>query len=108
MKGRALDWSLTVIYNQTMVQNRKTLLLVGGGLSNGLLAYLLSQRRPEVRVVMLDKGSTLGEGRTWSFFQSDLSESQLEWLKPFISRSWAGYSIHFPGLQRDFKTSVVT
>lgn len=36
------------------------LILVGGGLANGLLALRLRQQRPELRVLLLEQGETLG------------------------------------------------
>jgi lycopene beta-cyclase len=53
-----------------------TLILAGGGLANGLIAWRLRQLRPQVRVLMIESGSSLGGNHTWSFHDSDLTTDQ--------------------------------
>ena len=36
------------------------LILVGGGLANGLLALRLRQARPDLRLLIIEQGETLG------------------------------------------------
>ena len=74
--------------------------LVGGGLANGLIALRLKQRRPELRVRVLEQADHLGGNHTWSFHTSDLSPDQLAWLRPVITRSWPSYRVFFPRLER--------
>lgn len=76
------------------------LLLVGGGLANGLLALRLRQLRPSLRILLLEAGATLGGNHTWSFHASDLSPAQLAWLAPLVAHRWEGHSVRFPGRQR--------
>ena len=76
------------------------LILAGGGLANGLIAWRLKQQRPELRVLCIDEQSVLGGNHTWSFHDGDLSDAQRLWLKPLIARQWEGYDVHFPGLSR--------
>jgi lycopene beta-cyclase len=69
------------------------LVLVGGGLANGLLAWRLLQTRPEVSFAVIEAGSTLGGTHTWSFHGSDVSKSQLEWLWVLASSSWPSHDV---------------
>ena len=74
--------------------------LVGGGLANGLLALRLKQRRPELRVLVIEQEDHLGGNHTWSFHSSDLEPAQLDWVRPLIARSWPSHRVFFPGLER--------
>lgn len=76
------------------------LVLAGGGLANCLIAFRLRQLRPEVEVTLIERESTLGGEHVWSFHGTDLTAAQLEWLAPLIERSWSGYEVRFPDLER--------
>ncbi len=76
------------------------LILVGGGLANGLLAYRLRQTRPDLSLLILERGALIGGDHTWSFHSTDLSEAQNAWLDPFVVYRWPGYEVRFPGLTR--------
>lgn len=76
------------------------LILVGGGLANGLLAMRLRQQRPDLRLLLLEQGETLGGNHTWSFHQHDLSPTQHRWLKPLVGIHWPGYEVIFPDINR--------
>lgn len=78
------------------------LILVGGGLANGLLAWRLQAARPELAVLVLDQAPALGANHTWSFHESDLTPEQRQWLQPLISHRWEGYDVRFPALERTF------
>ncbi|WP_417776540.1 lycopene beta-cyclase CrtY [Stutzerimonas xanthomarina] len=76
------------------------LILVGGGLSNGLLALRLRQARPDLRLLVIEQGETLGGNHTWSFHEHDLTPAQQAWLEPLVDNRWPGYEVIFPDLQR--------
>jgi lycopene beta-cyclase len=76
------------------------LLLAGGGLANGLIAYRLAQTRPEVRFKLVEGGPELGGRHTWSFFGSDLGPDGA-WIAPFLAHSWSQYEVRFPRRQRN-------
>ena len=76
------------------------LILVGGGLANGLLALRLRQQRPDLRLLIVEQGDTLGGNHTWSFHQHDLTPAQQRWLEPMVGQRWPGYEVIFPDLQR--------
>jgi lycopene beta-cyclase len=81
------------------------IIILGGGLWGGLLAYRLNIINPEIDFILFEKGSTFGGNHTWSFHGSDLSDQDFEWIKPFISKSWNGYMVSFPRYQREFTTA---
>ncbi len=75
------------------------LLLAGGGLANGLIAYRLAQTRPEVSFRLVEGGERLGGRHTWSFFSSDLGPDG-DWIAPLVTRSWDHYEVRFPNRRR--------
>ncbi len=79
---------------------RADVLLVGGGLANGLLAWRLRTLRPELRVVLVEREARLGGNCTWSFHTSDVDPAARAWLEPLVRRSWTCYDVRFPGLER--------
>lgn len=76
------------------------IILVGGGLANGLLAHRLRAVQPRLRVVVLERAARLGGNHTWSFHDGDLSPEQHEWIQPFVEHRWASHEVRFPGLRR--------
>jgi lycopene beta-cyclase len=72
------------------------LILAGGGLANGLIAWALCTRRPALRILLIDSGEHIGGNHTWSFHDSDLTPAEREWLAPLVSASWPGYDVVFP------------
>jgi lycopene beta-cyclase len=80
------------------------LTIVGGGLAGGLIAYALSDRRPDVRVTLIEQGAALGGNHIWSFFDSDIAEGDRWIVAPFVSHRWDGYDVRFPGHRRALST----
>lgn len=80
------------------------LILVGGGLANGLIAYRLRQLRPDQPVLLLEQGEALGGTHTWSFHETDVPSPAREWLAPFIVRRWPAQQVIFPDRRRSFST----
>ncbi len=76
------------------------LLLVGGGLANGLLAWRLRRAHPALRVLVLESDPTLGGNHTWCFHASDLSPPQQHWVQPFVAHRWPAHEVRFPGYRR--------
>lgn len=75
-------------------------ILVGGGLANSLIAYRLRVARPDVRIQVVERDATLGGHHTWSFHTNDLLPAQRAWIAPLVERSWEGYDVRFPDLER--------
>jgi lycopene beta-cyclase len=78
--------------------------LVGGGLANSLIALRLKAVRPDLRVLMLERGPSVGGEHTWCHFQTDVSPAVSEWLAPLIVHRWAGYEVRFPDHRRALNT----
>ncbi|MFQ3665153.1 MAG: lycopene beta-cyclase CrtY, partial [Sphingomonadaceae bacterium] len=78
------------------------ILLVGGGLSAGLIALALARHRPEVRVGVVEAQGAFGGNHTWSSFETDLSRDGAEIARPLIAHRWAENSIRFPAYRRHF------
>ncbi len=79
--------------------------IIGGGLSGGLLALALAEKRPECRVLLLDSGARLGGNHVWSWFGPDVPAS-LGWLvDPLVSYKWRGYGVRFRRRRRQLPTS---
>jgi lycopene beta-cyclase len=78
---------------------RPTLLLAGGGLANGLIAWRLASQRPDVDFHLVEGGPRMGGEHTWSFFAADL-EPGSEWIEPLVVRSWDHYDVRFPRRRR--------
>ncbi len=76
------------------------LVLVGGGLANGLLASRLRATRPELSFVLLEAGPTLGGNHTWSFHGTDVTPEQRKWLEPMCSANWHSHEVRLPGVTR--------
>lgn len=79
---------------------RCDVLLAGGGLANGLIAWRLRQQRPGLRLLLVERGATLGGRHTWSFHETDLTPAQNAWISPLVDCSWPGQQVRFPGLRR--------
>lgn len=76
------------------------LILAGGGLANGLIAWRLRQQRPELKVLLLEAGPLPGGNHTWSFHEGDLTPAQHRWIAALVSHRWQGYDVRFPALSR--------
>ena len=79
-------------------------ILVGGGLANVLIALKLRAARPEVNVLVLEQGPTLGANHTWSFHDTDLTPEQLRWIEPLVIASWPRQEVRFPTGRRILET----
>lgn len=80
------------------------IIFVGGGLAGSLCAYRTRQLCPDLDVLVLEQAPRLGGNHTWSFFSSDLDQSQLDWTEPFVAHRWAGYEVRFPARRRKLTT----
>ncbi len=76
------------------------LILVGGGLANGLIGWRLKLRRPSLRLLLLEQAPRIGGNHTWSFHEADLDRAQHEWLAPLVSARWPRYDVIFPDYAR--------
>ncbi len=80
----------------------------GMGLANALAAVRVAKLRPELHIAGFDTHPSVGAGRTWSFFATDVTPAQLAWLRPLLRREWPAYEVRFPGFRRVVPTPVCT
>lgn len=80
--------------------DRFDLILAGGGLANGLIAWRLAQTRPDLRLLLLEAEPTLGGNHTWSFHDGDLTPAQRDWVAPFVVHHWPAHAVLFRGRAR--------
>ena len=78
--------------------------LAGGGLSSCLIAHRLATLRPDLAVTVIEQGERLGGNHTWSFHDSDVPPTLLDWLSPFIVHHWDHQRVVFPARERLLKT----
>lgn len=80
-------------------------IFAGGGLASGLTAFRLRREKPQLRLLVVEAGPSLGGNHTWSFHSPDLSPEQNAWLAPFIAHSWPAQTVRFPKFTRRLNAS---
>lgn len=85
---------------------RADVVLVGGGLANGLIALRLRAMRPNLKVIVLERERRLAGEQTWRWFQADVSPGIAAWLRPLVVHRWSGWDIRLPGFERYLDTPV--
>jgi len=83
-------------------------ILVGGGLANGLIADRLAVERRNLSVLIVEAGDRLGGDHTWSYHQSDVTLEQDTWLQTMCSMSWPSQEVRFPAYRRTLSTGYRT
>lgn len=83
---------------------RADIVLVGGGLANGLIALRLRAMRPDLRVILLERERRIAGEHTWRWFQTDVSPGIAAWLRPLVVHRWNGWDIRLPGFERYIET----
>lgn len=74
----------------------QALVIVGGGLAGSLLALAFASRRPDVDILLVERGETLGGNHVWSFFDSDLDSAGHTLVHPLVTQRWLDHEIAFP------------
>ena len=82
--------------------------ILGGGLAGGLVALALAARRPDLRIMLVERDERLGGNHLWSFFLSDIPVSARWLLKPLIVARWSSYSVRFTGKRRHLSSPYRT
>ncbi|WP_181706671.1 lycopene beta-cyclase CrtY [Chthonobacter rhizosphaerae] len=91
-----------------MTSRTVDVLLVGGGLANGLLALALTQRRPDLSVLVLEAGDRLGGNHTWSFHDTDLDAAGSALVAPLVAHRWPAQAVVFPGHARELASGYAS
>lgn len=79
--------------------------ILGGGLAGGLVALALKQARPELSLVLIEQGDSIGGNHVWSFFGTDIGKAGRELLEGMVVAAWPEYTVRFPRYQRRLPTS---
>lgn len=83
-------------------------ILVGGGLANGLIADRLTTKRPDIRVLIVEADARLGGDHTWSYHQTDVTPEQDSWLQTIGQSAWSSQEVRFPSYSRPLSTGYRT
>jgi lycopene beta-cyclase len=75
-------------------------LIVGGGLSGGLIALALCARRTAARVAIVEQADRLGGNHTWCFHDAEVPPPLRAVVAPLVVARWDGYFVRFPGRER--------
>jgi lycopene beta-cyclase len=91
-------------------ENAFDLVLVGGGLQNGLIALRVLHGAAALRVALVEAEPTLGGNHTWCVHGADVPDAARGWFDPLIVKRWSSYDVRFPDLKRTLNSaySVVT
>jgi lycopene beta-cyclase len=82
------------------VTESRQIILVGAGLSNGLLADRLLALKPDLDLLVLEGGDAPGGNHTWCFHDSDVEPTAMAWLAPYVSARWQQHDVAFPSFAR--------
>lgn len=83
-----------------MVDDSPDLLIIGAGLSGLLTAWYVLDKNPNLHIQILEGGTRIAGDHTWSFNRSDVREDLVDFLEPFIVKSWPRYEVVFPKRKR--------
>lgn len=82
--------------------------LIGAGLGNALLAWLLKARHPSLRITMFETENQISRKRTWSFHETDIPKNVYDLVKDLTSHQWSAYDIAFPKFKRRYQSGYLT
>lgn len=91
-----------------MTTQESTLCLVGAGLGNGILAWFLRKRHPDLNIIIYEAQSRIDDRRTWSFHKTDVDEASFELLEELIGHRWNGYEVSFPQYKKRLDSVYAT
>lgn len=87
---------------------RVEIAIVGGGLAGGLIALALHRARPDMSVLLIERGEVLGGNHRWSWFASDLDPAGAALLARFRTTGWDSYAVRFPAYRRTLATGYAS
>lgn len=76
------------------------IVICGGGLAGSLAAIAIAKRRPDLDLLLLEKGESFGGNHIWSFFDTDIAEKSRWLLDSVASRRWPDHEVRFPRRER--------
>jgi lycopene beta-cyclase len=87
---------------------RPDIAILGGGLAGGLIALALAGRRPELDLLLIEQGESLGGNHVWSFFASDIAPDHRWLVERLTLREWPTYDVAFPAHARRLTTGYAS
>lgn len=82
------------------MSDRPNILIAGGGLAGCLVALALAERRPDLRILIVEQNAGFGGQHIWSFFDTDLDGESHTLVAPLVTCHWNDHDIAFPARQR--------
>lgn len=79
-------------------------IMVGAGLASSLLGLGLRERRPDLRLCLLEAMAEPDDSHTWCCFDTDMSDQNRSWMRPLWSNHWESYDVRFPEFERHLRT----
>jgi lycopene beta-cyclase len=89
-------------------ENEQDYLLLGGGLQNCLIALLLLNRHPHLRITLVEKEGTLCGNHTWSFHAADVPEDCQGMVRTLVQHAWDRYDVFFQTVKREVRCGYQT
>jgi lycopene beta-cyclase len=86
-------------------QSQFDVVLVGGGLQNGLIALRALHTAAPVRIAIIEAEQRLGGNHTWCVHARDVPQESRAWFEPLVVCRWPDYDVRFPGLARTLHSS---
>jgi lycopene beta-cyclase len=83
-----------------MTASEPSLVIAGGGLAGCLAALAIAERRPDVRLLLLEGEEKFGGNHVWSFFDGDVAEDDAWLVASLIGSRWADHEVRFPRRSR--------
>ena len=80
---------------------RFDLVLVGGGLQNSLILLATLHRRPNSRILLVERDARLGGNHTWSFHTAVVEPGDWPFIDPLVERRWPRHRVAFPDHERE-------
>ncbi len=80
--------------------DRYDIIITGGGLAGGLAALALKRAHPDLRLLLIEAGESLGGNHIWSCFASDLDAASRDLIAPLFAHRWQGHEVVFPAHRR--------
>ena len=81
-------------------QTPPSLLLVGGGLQNSLIALAVLDARPDARVVVFEREARPCGNHTWCFHETDVPVPLRRLVAGLATHRWPAYDVRFPDRSR--------
>lgn len=75
-------------------------LLVGGGLQNGLIALACLAHDPSLRLAVIERDKAFGGNHTWCLHSGDVPDGAARFVEPLIAHRYGAYDVRFPGFAR--------